>query len=347
MKLKLRETFDTPSVGRVDRDGSIIRDVKVLGLKSGNGRRYAKTAVKKAAKLYEGTHVFFNHPTGDDNGRRFEDRFGRLVNVREASDGGLVADLPYNPKHPYAEQFLWFAENDPAGMGLSHNAAGNGVREQDGGVLVEEITHVHSVDIVDTPATNLSLYEQMDDTTPLSDPAAPPVDTANAGAGTDASGDEIGTKLGDLAADFAKHPDWDKATKLKKLKQLVELMDDDAEDDSQYEGTEDAAEPDMAKDEDADKVMEQLAGFKSPAIKAVRTFFLRENRRKLALKSLKPDQISATFLEQLAAAPKNKIDALIADRKALAFAAGAETPRTAPKPAAPKTPAEIAAEMFG
>lgn len=344
--IKLREALSVGGVGKVDRDRAVIHDVKVCGVASKNGRRYDAQALRKAAPLYEGARVFFDHPEGDSNTRRFRERFGRLVNVRADAENGLIADLKYNPAHAEAEQFLWLAENDPSGMGMSHNAEGNGIRESDGSVLVKEITKVHSVDLVDGPATTLSLFEQDSSMDPLTDPGAP----ADPGAGDAAGGGgDIDSKLSALAADMAAHPNWDKATKIAKLKALIDLMEDDAEDEAQAEPEGDeGAEGDEPAEPAEDEMMEQLGRFKSPAVKAARKRLLREQRRKHAVsKGISAEAITETFLEQLCDAPAKKLDRLIEDRRQLLAVATAEKPRTAPAGGGRSlTPAEIAAKVF-
>lgn len=339
MKVRFREALSVTGVGRVDRDANTIRDVRVCGPTSANGRRYSAGALRDAVPLYEGARVCFDHPEGDSNVRKFRERAGRLVNVRPADDGGLTADLKYNPKHPDIEPFLWYAEHDPQGIGLSHNAEGRGIREASGDVLVEQITKVHSVDIVDNPATNLSLYEQDTSMEPLTDPAAPPAPDADAGAG------DVNAKLSALASDFAAHPEWDKATKIAKLKALINLMDDAASDDAQSEpdGDEGAEMPE-------DEMMEQLGAFRSRAVKKARGILMRESRRKLATaKGLSPELVTDVFLEQLAEVPEPKALRLIEDRRQVGTAAKAAKPKSA-APAAPtdddNDPAKLAAKLF-
>jgi hypothetical protein len=329
MRFKFRESLSVAAVGSVDREQHVIRGVKVCGLKSGNGRDYSRDALRNATHLYEGCRVFFDHPEGKSNTRRFRERFGRLVNVKVDGDG-MTADLRYNPKHPDAEQFLYLAENDPAGMGLSHNAEGSG-RRVGGKVLVESISKVHSVDIVDNPATVFSLYEQQGDPMePLTDPAAPAADATG--------GDGVEAKLQELIGEFGAHPELTKEDKIKKIKAVLDLLHDGEEDESQAE---DAPEGDAEPAED--EMMEQLGAFKSPAVKAARKRLLREQRRKAAAaKGLKPELITETFLEQLVDAPAGKIDRLIDDRKAVAVAATVEKPRNGGPGAKPLTPAEIA-----
>lgn len=366
--ITIREAAGCLGVGSVDRDKAVVRDVKISGLTSSNGRRYAEQAFRESCKLYEGARVFFDHTDADNSdGRKFGDRFGRIVNPRWAEGGGLLGDIKYNPKHPNAEQFLWFAENDPTGIGMSHVAEGRGRRLDDGTVLVEAITKVHSVDIVDTPATTKSLFEQktpvkeqssMDDQ--MVDPAAVPAPVADPAADAGDAGD-VNSKLADLASEFAAHPEWKKADKLKKLKALLDLMEHEAEGEADAE-TDDAAakddggsEGDKAddaepKDDDEDKMTEQLGRFKCKAAKWAVRKILTENRKAAALKAGVPaSALSLVFVEQLVAAPKAKLDALIADRKKVAAAAAAEKPRTSTPtaPAAPLSPAEMAAKLFG
>src|SRR5262245_20062331 len=120
--LQLSEALAVDAVQRVDRDKCVVYGVRVCGLVSGNGKRYKREALREAKRLYENSPVYFNHPAGESNARNYEHRFGRLFNVRDAADhsGAIIADMKYNPRHPNSEQFLWDAENNPRGMGLSH-----------------------------------------------------------------------------------------------------------------------------------------------------------------------------------------------------------------------------------
>ena len=314
MKLALRESFAVAKVGQIDRDACIVHNVRVCGLISGNGKRYKREALREARKLYEGRTVYFNHPTGSDNARKYDDRFGVLVNVREAADksGAIEADLKYNPMHARAEQFLWDAENNPKGMGLSHNAEGRGRRQDDGTILVEQITAVHSVDIVDNPATNYSLYEQegyMPDA--LSDPAA---------AGSAGGDADVNAQIAQLCQDIAAHPELTKAEKKKKLQAALDLMTDDAHADNSAAGEGEPSDEEM---------QEQLRSFKSPAVRKARRMLLTEQRRKLAAdKGLAGEFVTGVFLEQLTASSEADALKLIEDRRGIVNAAKAEPPRT-------------------
>ncbi len=146
---------------QVDRGQSVIRNVKLLGLESKNGRTYKRAAVERARALYEGAKVNVDHAARPNAPRSYADRIGQLRNVR--SDGsGLRADLLVNPKHAVAEQLLWDAENMPAAVGLSHNVEAK-VSREGGRVVVEEIVRVLSVDLVADPATTRGLHESTGD----------------------------------------------------------------------------------------------------------------------------------------------------------------------------------------
>lgn len=334
MRLRiLREAAGFDPSTQVDRAAAVIRGVRVISANSRNQRRYTDSALDAAVPLYEGARVYVDHPAGESNARQFRERFGRLTNARRDA-GGVRADLKYNPRHPDAETLLWYAENDPGEIGLSHNAEGNGRRLDDGVVLVEKITRVYSVDLVDGPATTMSLYEQEEDMDPLTDPAAAaaaPAATAPAG------GDDFSSKLADLAREVAAHPEWDKPTKISKLKALINLMEDDA-------GA--AAEP-APEPADDDEMLEQLGKFRHPAVRRARRQLLRERHKTEAVRRGVPAAaVTEVFLEQLAAAKPADVVRLIDDRRALAAAKPAAAP-PAPTGGATVDPKKLAAELFG
>jgi hypothetical protein len=147
----------------VDREAGIIKNVKILGYESKNGRRYTAEAMQRAKPLYEGVHVNIDHPhvlgkEKPDAPRSSYDRFGRLVNVRYLEGKGLVGDLEYLKSHPMADRVCEAAERMPDMFGLSHNAEGEGDTE-DGVFVVHHIVDVRHVDLVPDAATNKSLSE--------------------------------------------------------------------------------------------------------------------------------------------------------------------------------------------
>lgn len=144
---------------RVDRTLGIVRGVKILGLTSSNGRVYSPAAIRKAARLYEGTKVNVNHPQGHASfPRDYRDRIGMIRSVTVREGDGLFGDLHFNPKHPLADQLAWDAMNAPGNVGLSHNVEAR-VTPRDHQVVVEEILKVQSVDLVADPATTQGLFE--------------------------------------------------------------------------------------------------------------------------------------------------------------------------------------------
>lgn len=145
---------------KVDREAGVVRDVKVIGLKSKNGREYTEAALSGAISLYEGTKVNINHPKGNPGSPRdYQDRFGKLEGLYLKPGDGLYArEFKFNPKHALAEQFAWDAENAPENLGLSHNVEGK-TTSRKGSLVVESISKVRAVDLVADPATTSSLFE--------------------------------------------------------------------------------------------------------------------------------------------------------------------------------------------
>lgn len=174
----LREFVESKSLN-VDRQAGVIRDVKILGHESANGRSYSRGAISKARGLYEGMRVNVDHPKKPGESRGVSDRFGKLVNVREKSDG-LYGDLQYIKAHPLAEMTVEVAERMPDQLGLSHNAEGR-MAKRGGKQLVEEITKVHSVDLVSDPATVKGLFESEGSMDPETMGAETPAETAGSG----------------------------------------------------------------------------------------------------------------------------------------------------------------------
>ncbi len=140
---------------RVDREAGVLCGVRVLGLVSRNGREYPPQTVKRALPKYEGVKVYLNH---DERSRvrSYQDKIGVLRGPR--FDAGLRADLHLNLGHPVAEQVLYDAEHAPDTLGLSHSVEGV-IARKGAKIIVEEITAVHSVDLVTDPATAASLFE--------------------------------------------------------------------------------------------------------------------------------------------------------------------------------------------
>ena len=129
----LQEYVDSRGVAmRVDRQAGVIRGVKILGLKSRNGRTYLPEALMGAARLYEEAKVNVNHPQGNPGGPRdYRDRIGVIRKVAVGPGEGLFADFHFNPKHSLAEQLAWDAEHAPENVGFSHNVQAQTRRQGD------------------------------------------------------------------------------------------------------------------------------------------------------------------------------------------------------------------------
>lgn len=149
---------------RVDRDAGVIRNVRVLGKESRNGRTYSEAAMSQAAKLYEGVRVNIDHPdrSRPKQERGFAELVGTLRNVRR-NDDGIRADLHIAKSHPMADLIFESAERWPENFGLSHNAEGDTSPD---GRIVESVNSVRSVDLVCRPATNKGLFESVGIDTP-------------------------------------------------------------------------------------------------------------------------------------------------------------------------------------
>jgi len=142
---------------RVDREAGLIEGVRILGPDSKNGRKYSPRAMAEAARLYEGAPVNVDHPATERKDRPLAEAFGWIRNVRQEPDG-VYGDLHYLRSHPQAELVAEAAERNPNRIGLSHHAEGT-VRMDGQRVIVETVERVHSVDLVQTPATNAGLFE--------------------------------------------------------------------------------------------------------------------------------------------------------------------------------------------
>ncbi len=148
--------------GKVDRDAGVIRSVKILGAVSKNGRQYSPQALREAATFYEGLGVNANHPSREtpNINRMVQEGVGWLENVTVKPDG-VFGDMHVIKAHPLAGALFEVAERKPDRFGLSHNASGECVTRQ-GKTIVESIKSVRSVDIVQNPATNHSLFESVE-----------------------------------------------------------------------------------------------------------------------------------------------------------------------------------------
>lgn len=149
--------------GRIDRTAGLIRDVKLMGLESKNKRRYH---IPNPA-LFEGVQVRIDHHGKEGRTDElltdpsFKDIWATTQNIT-VSPEGVRGDLKYNPKHPWMESILWWAENTPTVGGFS--PINWGLHSHQGDETIIDIVEVESIDLVDKPATTNGLYERENDT---------------------------------------------------------------------------------------------------------------------------------------------------------------------------------------
>ncbi len=159
---------------RLDKQNGVIKDVLVCGLTSPNcprvpgskaqptkGTRYTLEAFQEAASLYEGVKVRIAnktvHRATTQTDRHPNDTFAVLRNVYVGKDG-LRAELHYDRFHSFTPSLIEDVERKFGRWGLSHVASGYGPVE-DGWLVVKHIPKVRGVDLVDDPATTVSLLE--------------------------------------------------------------------------------------------------------------------------------------------------------------------------------------------
>jgi hypothetical protein len=153
----------------VDEEAGVIKGVKVLGRLSKNshgisgaseGTEYTDAAHADACRLYEGMLVRLNHP--DRKRPRAErsvsETFGQLRECETRPDG-TFANLHYYRTHPMAATVVEDVKRGMGGFGLSHNAYPSRTAVRNRRYVIEGLASVHSVDLVDRPATNKNLWE--------------------------------------------------------------------------------------------------------------------------------------------------------------------------------------------
>lgn len=168
MTVQITEHETCDAVEAVDAEAGLVRGVKLLGLKSRNrnpdgsvGRDYDTAGVQEsAARLFPGTRVYIDHPADPSAPRKYEDAFGVVENYRFVPGKGHFGDLRYNTRHRLASQFAEDVQKFPRGLGFSINAAVKpGKKAGTGGMVVESLEILRSVDVVTRPATAVGVFE--------------------------------------------------------------------------------------------------------------------------------------------------------------------------------------------
>lgn len=164
----LTETVFTEAIkDRIDKKSGVIRDVKIRGPKSENGREYGPQCDDDGLRLYEGCEVNIEHPpTGKEGSNRtIKEGWGVLRNIRKAPGGGNIGDLHYLTEHADTPLLIERYEKGFP-LGLSHNAVGKiGSKNNKG--FVEALQTVRGVDLVRRPATTKNLHESRDGETTI------------------------------------------------------------------------------------------------------------------------------------------------------------------------------------
>lgn len=145
-----------------------IRNVKICGLKSKNGREYRPEALRQALPLYDSAAIYVNHAAKGQRVRTAQERWGRIHNPRFVEGDGSRGDVQYLESHEMTPRILEDLKKGLGFFGLSHVIDGAGKTEK-GTLMVGTISRVESVDLVSDPATVKSLREQAE-----AEPAADP-----------------------------------------------------------------------------------------------------------------------------------------------------------------------------
>lgn len=313
-RVSLPETVHQPQA-TFDPKNSFLENVKVCGRNSRNGRVYTSEALGAAVSLYEGKHINLNHPLEATRPTSVRDRFGWLEGVRSTDDGLYADKLHFNPKHSYAEEFRWWAENRPSAIGLSHNAIGN-AEEKDGVMTVHSIESVASVDLVADPATTQGLHEAMSNDAPKPEPTP----------GEAGYKEHIGAAVAAIMADESMSlPD-----KKKKIMALLKLTDD-------------TAKPEEKPVEKPAEEKPKVEDFK---------LTVAANMKLLGEAMLPPNLVTPLFMEDLVNASTERAKALIEERKTLAKSQTYKLPESVAPGVVPegnkktRSTAEIAADLL-
>ncbi|HUT09690.1 MAG TPA: hypothetical protein VMY42_04280, partial [Thermoguttaceae bacterium] len=155
----LVETVDFSGAEFVEEGGKrLVRNVVMLGPVSSHGYEYKQEAMRVAVdgKLYEGVRIFINHS------REGRDLMHLAGIFRESKhEDGKIKGTAFLLDDDYGRKFWNIAQDMPEAAGCSHVADGKMVKEG-GKKYVEQITRVHSVDLVVQGATTKHVFEDDD-----------------------------------------------------------------------------------------------------------------------------------------------------------------------------------------
>lgn len=327
-----REAIGTLQGSQLDREKCVLRNVRLCGFRSENGRDYSREALRQATPMYENAPVYLNHPgpndvramgAGKGFSRDVEAKFGVIRNARWDSERGPVGDLHYNGGHRLKESFEWAADNDPSFYSLSHNAAGKSRPNGSGRQLVESISKIFSVDLVDRGATTGSLHEA--ELTPM----------------------DWREQLANAVAEILKDTSLDKGQVKGKIDSLIDAIHEDNEPSAPAEGAEgDEAGDAPAKPQPAEAMEAVLAAYPNDPNVAVLleqaglqiTATKRKDARKWATdKGVPEERLTEGAVDVLVALTEEPLrESYLVTLKAQAGVKAAESTPVLPNKVAPK-----------
>jgi len=294
-----------PREAQVDEEAGVLKGVKILG-KDGN-KAYSEGAIDKAYtdRIYEGAPICEDHPPKDDSPREVGRKLGEIRNVERRADG-LYADAHFLKEHPLWPRIKEAAKRMPNLYGFSHLGRGKSRSKLGGKDLIEEITFVRSVDLVDQGATVKGLFEgegsdlQCGDADSASDTTSEHEDST----------EEVVMDWKDLTIEKLREQRPD----------LIEVAVKESTEAAQSKADREkllAENKELREENDRYKTAEALAAKKRAAEKAIEEA------------KLPKEAVSEVFMESLLAAPdEEKVKALVADRKEFAEAALKQSPRS-------------------
>lgn len=331
---------------KLNRETAVLSNVKIVGLTSVKNRRYTRKALNEALPLYEGVRVNLNHgksADGDPMGHPsvdVRDRFGRIRNARLEADGAY-GDLHYNPKHTFAAQFEWFAENDPSAIALSHDAILKGPYPETAEAIriIESIPKVFSVDVVADPGSTRGLHESAD-----MDLDAEGMDDSLYG---EEDEDPAKEHLANAICEIVKDDSLDMAEKLKKIKALLGVMhsDDDSPPNEKKSMSDKKSESAVADPRDA-RIAELESQLEVYRVRESIAKDTTDAEEKCKTSGLDTRLITKPFVKSMVSRGRESWEEMIADRKAVLEERSDAVTSASRKPAVPGTADDFAKEVL-
>lgn len=165
--LKQLEKSSVKSVtsSKLTKDG-ILKDVHLIGLHGKANKlpgsktpyKFAEAAIKEAIteKRYDNIDVYIGHAEVDGQ-RNPKDKIGFVIpgTTKHREGSGGYGDIQYNTAHPYYEAMLFWIDQQPEGIMMSHVADMRVNKESN---QVVNIARVYSVDMVLNGNTTMNMF---------------------------------------------------------------------------------------------------------------------------------------------------------------------------------------------